>query len=89
MPYLPTIKPEEVQLLFAAQLDLFDPVLRQPIDADLMRICEDLTTILLPLPYNAERGIHNMMGLVMEKDNYEQRYRSEFPTPTKPKQREK
>ena len=31
-----------------------------------------------------EKGIHNLMGLVMDKDDYKQRYCAKFPTPTKP-----
>ena len=32
------MKPEEVQLLFVARLDVFDPISGQPTDTDLTRI---------------------------------------------------
>ena len=34
--------------------------------------------------YNVEKVIHNLMGLVRDKDDYKHRYHVNFPTPTKP-----
>ena len=31
-----------------------------------------------------EKGVHNLMGLVMDKDDYKQRCSAKFPTPTNP-----
>ena len=31
-----------------------------------------------------EKGTHNLMGLVMDKDDYKQRYCAKSPTSTKP-----
>ena len=45
------MKLEEVQLLFAARLDIFDPISGQLTDAGLTRLREELTLILLPIPY--------------------------------------
>ena len=39
-PFLPSMNPEEVQLLFAARIDLFDPISGQPTDTDLMQLRE-------------------------------------------------
>ena len=47
-PYHPAMNPEEIQLMFAARLDVFDPILGQTTDADLTRLLEELTMILLP-----------------------------------------
>ena len=57
---------EESQSLFAARLDVFDPNLGQPTDADLTRLRKEIMPILPPLKYNVEKGIHNMMGLVLD-----------------------
>ena len=70
--------------MFASRLHVFDPISGQPTDADLAQLRKKLTTILLPLPYDVENGIHNLMVLVMDEDDYQQRYRAKFPTPTKP-----
>ena len=78
------MNPEEVQSLFAAQLNVFDPISGNPTDADLAQLCEELITNLIPLPYNVEKVIHNLLGLVMYKEYYEQRYCSKLPTSTKP-----
>ena len=78
------MNPEEVQFLFAAQLEVFDPISGQPTDADLTRLREDLTLILIPPPYNVEKGIHNLMGIVMDKDYYKVLYGAKFPKTTRP-----
>ena len=68
-PSLFAMNPEEVQLPFAAQMDLFDPILGQLTNYELTRLREELTTILLLLLYDVDRGIHNIIGLVLDKDN--------------------
>ena len=78
------MNPEEIQSLFAAQLYVFDTILGKTIDADLMRLREELTRIFLPLPYDAEKGIYNMLGLFTYEEDYEQYYCTKFSTPTKP-----
>ena len=40
-PSLPAMKPEEFQSLFAARLDIFDPIPGQSTDADLTRLHKD------------------------------------------------
>ena len=52
-PSLPAMKREEVQSMFAAQLDVFNPISIQLPNADLMRLREDLTIILLHLMNSA------------------------------------
>ena len=41
-------------------------------------------TILIPILYDMEKGIKNIMGLVLDKENYMQHYHAKLPTPTKP-----
>ena len=83
-PSLPATNPEEIQSLFAARLDVFDPILGKTINADFMRLHEELTRILLPLPCEVEKGNYNLLGLVMDEEDYKHHYRTKFPTPTKP-----
>ena len=64
------MKAEEVQSLFSSWIDIFYAILRQPTDADLTRLCEYLTSIFSPRLSDVENGIHNLMGLVTEKDDY-------------------
>ena len=47
---LPTMKPEEFQLLFEARLGVFYPILGQLTNTDFTRLREELTAIFLPLP---------------------------------------
>ena len=42
----------------------------QPTDADLTQLRKELALILLPLTYNVEKGIHNLVGIVMDEDDY-------------------
>ena len=84
-PSLHTVNTEEIESLFAAWLYLFEPILGKIINAGLMRLREDLTRILLPLPYDVEKGIYNLLGLLVTYEvDYEQHYCTKFPTPTKP-----
>ena len=78
------MNPEETQSLFAARLELFDPILGKLVDADLMRLCEEITTISLPLPYDLDKRIHNLLGLAMDGEDYDQRYCAKSPMPTNP-----
>ena len=78
------MNPEEVHLLFAAQLGIIDPILGQPTNTDLTQIREELITILFPLTYDVENIIHNLIGFVVDEDNYKVLYCSKFPTITKP-----
>ena len=76
--------PEEADSLFAEKLNVFDPISGQPTDTELMQLRKELTLTLLPLPYNIGKGIHNLMGLVTEKDDYRVRYGANFPKTTRP-----
>ena len=78
------MKTEEVQPLFSARFDVFDPILGQPTEAELTRLHEDITTILLLLLCDAKKGIQKLRGLVMDEDGYKVCYCSKFPTSTKP-----
>ena len=51
------MNPEEIKSLFAAWLYVFDPILGKTIDDDFTRLREELTRILLPLPYDVDKGI--------------------------------
>ena len=77
------MNPEESQLLFAARIDVFDPISGQTTNADLTRLYEELATILLRLPYDVEKGVHNLMGLFIYEYDYNQCYCAKFPTPTR------
>ena len=65
MPFLPAMNTGEVQLLFAARLDVFYPISGQPTNTDLTWLRKELMMILLHLPYDVEKGIHNLTGLVL------------------------
>ena len=71
-------------MLFVARHDVFDPILWKPTDVDLTRLHGELTLIIPPLPYNVEKGIHNLIGLVMDDDEYKVRYGAKFPKTTRP-----
>ena len=45
---------------------------------------ETLTALLLPIAYDGEKGIYNLVGLMMNEDAYKTRYCANFPTPARP-----
>ena len=77
------MKSDEIQLLFAAQLETFAPIEGQPLDPDLSAMQETLTALLLPIAYDGENGVHNLVGLIMKEDAYNMRHGTNFPTPTR------
>ena len=78
------MKSDEIQSLFTTAIETYAPVKGQPSDPDLSTLWETLTALLLPIVYDGEKGIHNLVGIVMNEDAYKTRYSANFPTPTRP-----
>ena len=66
------MKPTEIQASFAALLDTFDPITGQPTDGDLTRLNLACLSALVPIPFDREKGKHNLMGLLLADADYEQ-----------------
>ena len=78
------MKSDEIQSLFATAIKTYAPVEGQPLDPDLSTLRETLTALFLPIAYDGEKGIHNLVSIVMNEDAYKTRYGANFPTPTRP-----
>ena len=78
------MKSDEIQLLFTTAIDTYAYVEGQPSDPDLSTLRETLTALLLPIAYNGKKGIHNLVELIMNEDDYKMRYGTNFPTPARP-----
>ena len=77
------MKSDETQSLFATKLEMYAPVEGQPSDPDLSALQETPTALLLPTAYDGEKGIHNLVGLIMDEDAYRARRGANFPTPSR------
>ena len=75
------MKSDKIQLLFATALKTYTPVEGQTSDPDLSTLRETLTAIIPPIAYDGEKGIHNLVGLIMDEDAYRARHGANFPTP--------
>ena len=71
-------------MLIAVRINVFEPISGHLIKADLKWLHKYLKKILLPLLYNVDKVIHNLMGFVVDEGYYKQGYRAKFPMPTKP-----
>ena len=61
---------EAVHALFAESRKLFEPILGQPQDSDIVRIHRVIAPILLDIPYDKTNGgKDNLVGIIMAKDN--------------------
>ena len=60
---------DKIQSLFAAQLETYAPIEGQPSDPDLCALRETLMALLLPISYDGENGVHNLVGLIMNEDD--------------------
>ena len=78
------MKSDEIQLLFATTLETYARVKGQPLDPDLSALWEMLTALLLPIACNGKKGVHNLVGLLMEEDAYRACHGTYFPTPSCP-----
>ena len=78
------MKSDEIQSLFVAKLETYAPIEGQPSDLDLSALQETLTDFLLPIAYDGENVVHNLVCLIMKEDAYNMRYGANFPTPTHP-----
>ena len=58
------MKPGDVPLLFAELASTYEPIIGQPSDSDIVKITEVLSEALYQIPYNDEKGIHNLVGLI-------------------------
>ena len=73
--------PEDIVAKFATALDNFEPITEQPLDTDLTRLQEAITSLLLQIPYDKTGGKHNLVGLICSKLAYVARYGDAFPEP--------
>ena len=78
------MKSDEIQLLFAMALETYAPVEGQPSDPDLSTLQETLTALLLPITYDGEKGVHNLVGLIIDEDAYKACHGANFPKPSRP-----
>ena len=78
------MKPEDVPLLFAEMASTYEPISGQPSDSDIVKITEVLSEALYQIPFDDEKGIHNLVGLIQDKLSYLADYKEAFPLQKKP-----
>ena len=78
------MKPEDVPLLFAKMASTYEPISGQPSDSDIVKITEVLSEALYQIPFDDEKGVHNFVGLIQDKESYLADYKEAFPTKKKP-----
>ena len=78
------MKSDKIQSLFATTLKTYAPVEGQPSDPDLFALQETLTSLLLIIAYDGEKGIHNLFSLIMDEYAYRARHGANFPAPSRP-----
>ena len=75
------MKPDELIMLFGAQLEFFEPIVSQPTDGDTTLLREVLTSLLYPIPYDGDEQLHSLLGIIMPDAAYTTRYTTTFPVP--------
>ena len=74
---------DDLHTLFEERSKTFEIVDGQPTDADLHRILEELANLLYPIQFDKEGGKHNLIGLIMDKADYTNRFVAPFPHPNR------
>ena len=64
------MKPEVVPLRVSAMASTYEPILGQPSDSDIVKITEVLSEALYQIPFDDEKGIHNLVGHIQDKESY-------------------
>ena len=78
------MKPEDAPLLFAELDSTYEVIIGQPSDSDIVKMREVISEALYQIPYNDEKGIHNLVGIIQDKTSYLAEYKKSFTSPTKP-----
>ena len=78
------MKPEDAPLLFAEMASTYEPILCQPSDSDIVKITEVLSEALYQIPFDEEKGIHNLCGLIQDKVSYLADYGAAFSSQKNP-----
>ena len=73
--------PDEIFAKFAAALDHFEPILKQPSDTDITRLREYVALLLLQIPYDGTGVTHNLIRIIRSKTAYLKRYGEAVPKP--------
>ncbi len=76
-----TMTPEAITLALAAAQGLFFPINREPSHNILVRLSNAILPILLKSTYYHINGVHNLWGLVANKDRYLHHYNAPFVCP--------
>ena len=63
---------------------VFKPIISQPSDADLTRLRAKIASILYPILYHEELGVHNLVGVILTTAEYKSKFGVTFPTPKMP-----
>ena len=77
------MKPEDVSILFTDLGSNFEPIIGQPSDSDIVKMRENISEVLYQIPYDDENDVHNLVGLIQDKESYAVEYKAPFPTPNK------
>ena len=72
---------DEIQSLFVAQLETYVPIKGEPSDPDLFALRETITALLLPITYDGENRVHNLVDLIMIEDAYKEHHVANPPPP--------
>ena len=73
------MKPEDVPLLFAEMASEFEPIIGQPTDSDIVNITEILIEALYQISFDDEKGVHNLVGIILAPAAYLADYKEAFP----------
>ena len=59
------MKTEVIQALFSDAHAVLEPISNQTSDADLTRLQAAIASILYPILYDEELGVHNLVGVIL------------------------
>ena len=73
------MKPEDVSILFTDLGSTFESISGQPTDSDIVKMREVISEVLYQIHYDDKNGVHNLVGLIQDKESYSKEYYATFP----------
>ena len=74
----------DLHRLFEARLEFFEIVDGHPTDANVHHIVEERANLLYPIQFDKEGGKHNLISLIIDNDDYTERFGTPFPCLKRP-----
>ena len=73
------MNPDDVSLLFTDLASTYEAIIGQHSVSEIIKMREHISEVLYQIPYDNKKGVHNLVGLIQDKESYSLEYKSDSP----------